>query len=123
MLSMWICGSYFESYLQDRVGGLGGGEYLLLSKIPGKVGMTEWMGQLYLDAQHALSVELLVFFYGCCGRSVLSLVTAVPLVFPLPLGINNEIFHGVEAASAICSMVDIWIEGTFGPLLLCGYCA
>ena len=61
----FICfrrGSYFESYLQDRVGGLGGGEYLLLSKIPGNVGMTEWLGQLYLDAQHALA-EAGLFVY------------------------------------------------------------
>ena len=43
--------------------------YLLLSKIPGNVGMTEWLGQLYLNAEHALSVELLVFFCGPCGLS------------------------------------------------------
>jgi hypothetical protein len=120
----YICfrrGSYFELYLQDRVGGLGGGEYLLLSKIPGNVGMTEWLGQLYLDTEHALSVELLVFFYGRGGlsRTILSLVMAnAPLVFPLPQGINNEILHGVEAPNAVCSMADIWIEGTFGPLFV-----
>ena len=65
----------------------------LLSKIPGNVGMTEWLGQLYLDAEHALSVELLVFFYrrGGLSRTILSLVMAnAPLVFPLPQGINNE---------------------------------
>ena len=78
---------------------MAGKEYLLLSKIPGNVGMTEWLGQLYLDAQHALSVELLVFFFGLCGlsRTVLSLVTAAPLVGTLSKGINNEIFHGEEA--------------------------
>ena len=84
---------------------MGGGEYLILSKIPGNVGMTEWLGQLYLDTD-ALSVELLVFFYGRGGlsRTLLSLVTAnAPLVFPSPKGINNEIFHGVEAPNAVCS--------------------
>ena len=83
---------------------MGGGKYLLLSKF---LVMKGW---LYLDTEHALSVELLVFFYGRGGlsRTILSLVMAnAPLDFPSPKGINNEIFHGVEAPNAVCSMADI----------------
>jgi hypothetical protein len=83
--------------------------------------MTDWLGQLYLDTERALGVELLVFFYrrGGLSRTILSLVMAnAPLVFLSPKGINNEIFHGVEAPNAVCSMADIWIEGTFGPLFV-----